>query len=351
MVCKVGDTVRFLNDVGGGVVIRFIGKNQVLVQDEDGFEVPVLISEVVVINDYSTEKKSVSEVVANEQREQIVKYEVIAVSKNSNESIVARDSEEFEIFVGFCPKKQGTSKSGDVDMYLINDSTYQLFYSFGLLDDRGYISPIRSGILEDDSKLYIKSFSSEEVNSIQQLCVSLVLYKNIRHKLQEPEHIQLSLNPVKLFRVNAFVENAFFDERAMLYTLLSSVKTLKDIIEPTANEIAEAMKAKKAKPIQGSELSKTPEIVEVDLHIESLVEDSKKLTNSEIVDIQLSRFTTALDIGMRSGTKRMVFIHGVGNGKLKYEIVRLLNSQYAGKLRYQDASFKEYGYGATMVIL
>ena len=48
---KVGDKVRFLNSTGGGVVRSFKGKDQVLVEDEDGFEVPVLIRECVVVGD------------------------------------------------------------------------------------------------------------------------------------------------------------------------------------------------------------------------------------------------------------------------------------------------------------
>ena len=47
---KIGDTVRFLNSVGGGIVRRIDEKqNLVYVEDEDGFEVPALIREVVVV--------------------------------------------------------------------------------------------------------------------------------------------------------------------------------------------------------------------------------------------------------------------------------------------------------------
>ena len=55
---KIGDKVRFLSDVGGGIVKGFQGKNIVLVEDEDGFEVPALISDVVVIttDDYNIAK-------------------------------------------------------------------------------------------------------------------------------------------------------------------------------------------------------------------------------------------------------------------------------------------------------
>ena len=49
MSIEIGDKVRFLNSVGGGVVCGFRGKDQVLVEDEDGFEVPALIKECVVV--------------------------------------------------------------------------------------------------------------------------------------------------------------------------------------------------------------------------------------------------------------------------------------------------------------
>ena len=45
---KIGDTVRFLKEVGGGRVSGFQDKNTVLVEDSDGFEIPMPVSEVVV---------------------------------------------------------------------------------------------------------------------------------------------------------------------------------------------------------------------------------------------------------------------------------------------------------------
>ena len=48
---NIGDKVRFLNSVGGGIVTAFRGKDQVLVEDKDGFDIPVLISECVVVSE------------------------------------------------------------------------------------------------------------------------------------------------------------------------------------------------------------------------------------------------------------------------------------------------------------
>ena len=38
VMIKLGDKVKFLNDVGGGVVTRIINKDTVAVENEDGFE-------------------------------------------------------------------------------------------------------------------------------------------------------------------------------------------------------------------------------------------------------------------------------------------------------------------------
>ena len=48
---KIGDKVRFLNSIGGGVVRRFISKDMVSVEEDDGFEMPILIKECVWIAD------------------------------------------------------------------------------------------------------------------------------------------------------------------------------------------------------------------------------------------------------------------------------------------------------------
>ena len=92
------------------------------------------------------------------------------------------------------------------------------------------------------------------------------------------------------------------------------------------------------------------ETVEVDLHVTELIDDVKGLSNKEILDIQLGKVETEMKAAIKSHVKRIVFIHGLGQGVLKQEVVKILKSKFP-KYYFQDASFKEYGYGATMVIL
>ena len=48
--------------------------------------------------------------------------------------------------------------------------------------------------------------------------------------------------------------------------------------------------------------------------------------------------------------RRIVFIHGKGEGVLRNALIKELRTHYK-QCRYQDASFREYGYGATMVTI
>ena len=59
---KIGDKVRFLSEVGGGVVTGFQGKDMVLVEDADGFDIPMPIKECVVIDpdDHTTTRTPVA---------------------------------------------------------------------------------------------------------------------------------------------------------------------------------------------------------------------------------------------------------------------------------------------------
>ncbi len=91
-------------------------------------------------------------------------------------------------------------------------------------------------------------------------------------------------------------------------------------------------------------------IEEVDLHIQNIVDDYSLLTPGEILDLQMSRFELSLEGAIRHEQKEIIFIHGKGAGKLKSEIQKKLINDYP-RLKYQDASFKEYGYGATLIFI
>lgn len=94
-----------------------------------------------------------------------------------------------------------------------------------------------------------------------------------------------------------------------------------------------------------------PNTMEVDLHfnsIKSRYPAAKSISESECLEVQLDVFEKSLDDALRKGVSSIVFIHGVGSGVLRQEIVRRLKRR---GLRYEPASAFRYGNGAMEVYL
>lgn len=88
--------------------------------------------------------------------------------------------------------------------------------------------------------------------------------------------------------------------------------------------------------------------IEVDLHIHELVDRHERMTNSEIVAIQLEHFERMLRNAESKKQQRIVFIHGVGQGVLRAEIRKMLREYYP-HCEFLDAPYHIYGFGATEV--
>jgi dsDNA-specific endonuclease/ATPase MutS2 len=91
------------------------------------------------------------------------------------------------------------------------------------------------------------------------------------------------------------------------------------------------------------------DVVEVDLHIEELVEDHRGWTNAEIIAYQLDKFESVLNAAFQTRKRKIVAIHGRGDGILRSEIRKKLQD-YPG-IEVHDASYKTYGQGATEILL
>ena len=89
-------------------------------------------------------------------------------------------------------------------------------------------------------------------------------------------------------------------------------------------------------------------ILEVDLHIEQLVPSTRNLDTFDILNYQIRHAKGKLEWAIAKRISKIIFIHGVGDGILKKELLGLLKRY---PVRFTDASFKKYGYGATEVSL
>lgn len=333
MIVK-GDKVRFLNDIGGGVVARVVG-DTVYVEDQDGFEIPAKMGQVVLVDKKEKKKEAPSPA---------------AIGKPAlGETKVVQQGEEPMVYLALLQGDKSGSLSGDFRLHMVNDSQLSVVY-FIYRSARvdGQFDLMYKGEVTSGSVCFVDKIPGRMLDE-KSLIVQLVMFNPSGAFVPvKPISKEIKIKSVRLLREGSFAKNRYFAESALLYELMPSVMGNK--IELLKEHLS-AEKSTVAKPIsQVAKKPKSGDIIEIDLHIHELIEDVRGLSNGEMLKIQLDKFRQTIDSYKSIKGLKLVFIHGVGNGTLKQEVIRSLKSDYKS-LYYQDASFKEYGYGATLVII
>ena len=337
MNIKAGDKVKFLNEVGGGIVTRIDEKGIAFVRTEDDFEVPVIVSELLKSEDNMG-------IPASEVVQQAPSKKPATVNIKTATAYYAREG---SAVLALVPEYENAVHQSDIILYLINDCNYPLHYLVTYTENEIQVM-LKHGILEPDTKIRVKKFDQADISKIRLFKLQGFWYKDGILDTNVMLDQSWNISSCIFYKPNAFSENDYFEQNACIMGKESDdEKLLLESIK--AEDITASMMEKDVKKEDKADLKgKNPDIMEVDLHIENIVDEYMHLSNGEIITIQLDRFETALNTAVNSKVKRIVFIHGVGNGKLKYELRKILENNYPD-LYYQDASFKEYGYGATMV--
>lgn len=373
MTFKPGDKVKFLNDVGGGVVKKVQNKIA-YVETSDGFEIPSSFSELILVEEANPlqnqtlrqfskpEPKSFSqqEEETNREYQKLLEKKTAVIEEDEeaeeladtgdDENIITNENCTLNIILGIVPVKSKKSAEPEFRVYLISDCAYRMFYTLSVIKEN-FVYGHSAGLVEEDSKSLITTFTVSDLRELQSFKINCIFFKTGIYLPHEPLVHEYKIDVFQLSDPANWQENDYFDEKAIIVNLTE--ESLLYEIERLVSETEEKyiiQKKKKDVKVKSASQPQNADMEEVDLHIEQLVDDFSGMSAGEILDLQMSRFTIALDGAVRNKTKKIVFIHGIGNGKLKYEIRKTLDSKYS-RLKYQDASFKEYGYGATMVIL
>lgn len=229
---KVGDKVRFLDSVGGGTVKSIDSRGMVMVEDEDGFEIPALASQCVVIDDEEDQRQA------------------------------------------------------------------------------GH-APVHQAPLTKTQKI-----AREALSEVDRLKEENRQLKEQIHAL-EAEMADLKLTLLKL-------------------------------------QFGSKNDQKKGKT-QNQEQKKPYEvlrngIIEVDLHIHNLMDNTAGMDNAAMLRRQMEVFEETMQSYLKAKNQKIVFIHGKGEGVLRKSILDEVKRKYK-TCETQDASFQRYGFGATMVII
>ena len=199
---KIGDKVRFLSEVGGGVVTGFQGKDMVLVEDADGFDIPMPIKECVVIDtdDYNMKRKPVAPAPKQE----------VAGAKAKGASVKVRPDEDFTFY-------------------------------FTYLSAEGSNWRVRShGMVEPNTKFYIEEFEKSVLNELERVAVQLIAFKDNKSFLFKPAvSVELRIDTVKFYKLHTFRESIFFEEPSLIYDIVKNDVQVKHVYV-SADDIKDA---------------------------------------------------------------------------------------------------------------
>lgn len=377
---KKGDKVRFLFDTGGGTVAAVKG-NIVMVEDADGFQIPTPINEVVL--DASQESYSTASMVAAMQRDErrsAAKSDGRSMRALLNEGMeeeadnAARDDDPADkeitfkrpveerkggnllnAYLAFVPVDIKKVTDTEFDTYLVNDSNYYLHYTYLSAENNSWT--VRAeGVLEPNTKEYIEEFTLREVNALSRVCIQMTAFKREKpFSLKQPVSVMLRIDQVKFYKLHVFQPNDFFEQPALLYTIIEDDKPARSI-DIDANSLKHEMFATADDKERLTQLSThTPrkgleEAEVVDLHAEKLLDNTGGMSSADILNYQLDHFRRIMKEHRHEKGKKIIFIHGKGEGVLRHAIIHELVYRYR-PCTYQDASFQEYGYGATQVTI
>ena len=372
---KIGDKVHFLSEVGGGVVTGFQEKDIVLVEDADGFDIPMPVRECVVIEtddynvptpaaraakkrlenqsaartDAATTEASSSALGSGWKAEHPVKPQVSVYRQPE-----VKGGDVLNVYLAFVPEDIKAVSTAPFEAYLVNDSNYYMYYTY--LSAEGKSWTTRShGLLEPNTKFLLEEFEKSELNDREHVAVQLVAFKDNRAFAMKPAvNVEIRIDTVKFYKLHTFRQTDFFETPALMYDVVKNDLPAKQVYV-SAEDLQDALMKKKT--VEHPSAPRTivkrggkNEIIEVDLHIGELLDDTHGMSNREMLNYQLDKFREVMEQYKNKREQRIVFIHGKGDGVLRKALLDEMKRKYSA-CKTQDASFQEYGFGATMVTI
>jgi len=372
MKFQVGNKVKFLNEKGGGIVTKIITSSMVNVMVADGFEIPTLTSELIKIDpkgrvesmfdeDFGVSRQSA---VGSRQSKDDLKKDHVRDSRSEqpepeepdrqtalgNYSFRAKNTPG--IYLAFVPHDQKWLVTGIVEIYLINNTAFNILYSFFLEEEKRIIGKDYD-VIFPGNKILIDAVDRDHLLKWTRGIVQLILHHEEPEKIFMPVSSAFDITPSRFNKEENYGFSQFFEEKALLISV-AQLSALSAVISKENSHLNEEtvakMKSLEIRPASLIEKHQTsPREAVVDLHIEELMEDHSKMSPHEILKFQMDYFTRCIDSAAGKNFRKVTFIHGVGNGVLKAAIIKKL-SEYEHADSHL-ASLAKFGVGAIDVVI
>ena len=215
--------MRYLNAVGGGVVVRIV--KDIAYVDEDGFETPVLARECVVVEPAEPAKKSASVPTSKVVEVSPVEKGTFAQPADEEDDLAVEErpeGEQLNITLAYVPDESKHLNTTRFSCYLVNDSNYYLYFAYLSRDDEGWRTRY-AGVIEPNIQLLLEEFGQEDVNALERICIQYIAFKKDKHfALKSPVAVEYRLDTTRFYKLHTFRESLYFDEPSWCIDLVKN---------------------------------------------------------------------------------------------------------------------------------
>ncbi|MCX6267312.1 MAG: DUF2027 domain-containing protein [Bacteroidetes bacterium] len=343
---KTGDKVKFLNASGGGIVTKVIDSRMVTIMIEDGFEIPTMISELIKIDPKEPAARFFEEHYNIDMPAQQTEEAEIPDDRSTDlPAHFAADRKAEDLYLAFVPHDQKWLITGQLDVFLVNNSSYDILYNIFSKTPLGHYNGVDYGSIFPDSKLLIDTINREQLTHWTEGCMQFLFHKEQCLSLLPPFNSEFRVEGKKFFKEGNYRENSVIQAKGIVVKVLSLTEYFlgqgqQETPDPNAQPLPDA-----APLIRQYQVA--PREAVVDLHIHELIDDPTNLEKNEILEFQKNHFMKCLDSAIAGNFLKVTFIHGVGNGVLRTNIIDLLKNQTS--VEFFDAPMSKYGAGAMEI--
>nr|WP_301896319.1 DUF2027 domain-containing protein [uncultured Duncaniella sp.] len=220
-MAKIGDTVRFLNTTGGGKITKIEGK--IAYVDEDGFETPVLLNEVVVVLPAGHEpaKKGArmmfDQKAFDEGKKSVRETTVQKVPVPEPEPELPIEETEYgediTIALLFEPENIKALSTSKINAALVNDSNYFLYFSVLIRDNEAKAwKSLFTGEVAPNEMIDLASFTQQTVSDIERVVFQAMAYKKGKSfQVKYPINVSKKIDLTKFFKAHCFRPGVYLD--------------------------------------------------------------------------------------------------------------------------------------------
>ena len=135
-----------------------------MVEIEDGFEIPCLISDLVI--DYRSQparQQQITEVVQQEVKEkELLQQQQQEDARHGGLRRFAKDAEREGVYLAFVPHEQQWLLTGAMDVVLVNHTPFEMLYTFTIKEESQFVN-VDYGQLEKHEKVVVETISREDL--------------------------------------------------------------------------------------------------------------------------------------------------------------------------------------------